>query len=144
MRTSKRFLVRFGGFFSICGLSWVAWTSWHASKTQTRLLPNGARLMLESVVYGKPSRMPIDPGWRGRVGSIVPEAIAQRLGCNFVSAGGTNELTFWLVGAALNKASRLRAVTVDEHGCELGLDGVSQYGYQQPGETLLVLSLIHI
>lgn len=111
------------------GLAIVAWISLRRPADQTRILPDGTELSLRRVTFDRRHREVIGDRWLDQLGRWVPEGVAKRLGSQFVTAGETNELRFWLVstGAGTNSGSRFRAVTIDRHGCELGLKSITEF-----------------
>jgi len=86
-------------------------------------LSDGSVLRPGNVGFGEPFRIRTANGWRDYVGELVPEPWARKLGAKNVKLQGTNTVTVVLVTEILgsNASGELRAATVDEHGCELGI-----------------------
>ncbi len=134
MKVNRRFgLVALG--IVLCVLAWVIWPR---RLEQTRTLSDGSQLTLRLVTYDQSHREVLGDRSLGRVARWLPEWLAKHLNTQFVTAGDTNELRFWLVrsGATNGSTSSFRAVTVDRHGCEFGLGPVSEYPFIQGQRSL--------
>ena len=84
-------------------------------------MPDGSRLVLTGVTYGKVRSQRLGSRPRDYLAPLLPPGLARKLGCNFTSAGGSNTLVCWFRLEGSTSLSRLRAVPFDEHGCQFRL-----------------------
>jgi hypothetical protein len=98
---------------------------WSPGKPPRVHLPDGSSITLQGVSYEKRLRLRTGNDWRDYLGAILSQSLARKLDARFITFGGeTNALNLWLNWDDYRTWSvpNLRCVTVDEHGCELGLD----------------------
>lgn len=138
MNPPRRRLFWGSGVTSIVVLLTAVALFWRDAPVQTRDLPDGSKLELHAVTYGKLHRMRLGDGLRDRLGSVLPELWARNLGCPFISAGQSNMLTVWLIWRDFRASASLRMATFDAHGCEFGVTPVSAHQRVEPREALVV------
>jgi len=119
MKLSQRIWVLLAGLVVLL----VVWEVWSRRPRDlgTRKLADGSVLTLKAATYEKEHRVRAGERWLDYLGPILPEALAKKLQCRFLTIGGrTNALDLWLVrnDFPTATASGLRGAVFDEHGCE--------------------------
>src|ERR1044071_3258297 len=114
----------------VASVCWTWWSMRAHDRANSRTLADGSVVRLKEVAFGHKIRVPTANGWQDRLGVVLPEAWAKKLGASFITVGDSNrfaalleiEWRYYFSGPRWSgPLSDLRATTFDQHGCEFGL-----------------------